>query len=168
MFRTKDLYNTFQCLNTSGQDDLVITGSSLRFPSITVDSIRAMAAKPAAQYYAERQMTEQLGSGLWCAEKCTRNAPRSILGRYIHSPVGRVLRRPWAPRASTVGAKNIDVWIRQSLAGRYESVTSLTNPVRLGSVGVKVLAPPALALLYILWHPLNGSWSRKWAQGLKV
>ena len=65
MFRTKDLYQTFQCLNTSGQDDLVITGSSLQFHSITVDSIRA-AAELAAQYHAERQkMTEQLGSGLW-------------------------------------------------------------------------------------------------------
>lgn len=93
MFRTKDLYNTFQCLNTSGQDDLVITGSSLQFHSITVDSIRAMAAEVAAQYYAERQkMTEQLGPGLWGVEKCTRNAQRSIL--YVtfvhdHSPIGR-------------------------------------------------------------------------------
>lgn len=93
IFRTKDLYNTFQCLNTSGQDDLVITGSSLQFHSITVDSIRAMAAELAAQYYAEHQkMTEQLDSGLWCAEKCTRNVQRSILDvTFVHdpSPVGR-------------------------------------------------------------------------------
>lgn len=54
------------------------------FTGSRVDSIRATAAELAAQRYAERQkMTEQLGSGLWCAEKCTRNAQRSILGRYI-------------------------------------------------------------------------------------